>query len=168
LEDWTFKFATVATSITGSVQALGGLPADFGVPIYLWDENGNLLPYLNTDIFYSSYLPNTSVAPPEAWTVVNQDVLLGPTPDHSAAYTLYYRKRLTQLTDESTVPDWPDEFRLAIVHGAGADLRAAYDDPTAPTWETLLQLDLEAMRREYLADAIGQPDQWPSDIAFVR
>lgn len=168
LEDWTFRFDTVSVSTTGGTQTLGGLPSDFGVPIYLWDENGTPLSYLNTDVFYNRYLSGSPTGWPEAWTVTAGDVLLGPTPDHSSsAWTCHYRKRVTELSDESAEPDWPDAFRMAIVHGAGADLRVAYDDPTAAAWEDLVQRDLEVLRREYLADAVGQPDTWPDDAWAV-
>ncbi len=106
LEDWTFKFATINPTVTGGTQVAGGLPDDFGVPIYLWDEDGSTLSYLNTDVFYNTYLPDTAGSP-EAWTVTDQQILLGPLPDHSATYTLHYRKRLTPLVSEGEVPDWP-------------------------------------------------------------
>lgn len=167
LEDWTFKFATANPTTTANTQLLGSLPDDFGVPIYLWDEDGNRLTYLNTDVFNDAYLPNAAAGWPESWTVTNQQVLLGPTPDHDATYTMPYRRRLSQLVNEGDVPAIPAEFHMALVHGGRAELKAAFDDPTAQADEAQWQLDIEAMRREYLADAQGQPDTWPSDIWAV-
>lgn len=167
LEDWTFKFATVNPETTADSQQLGNLPLDFGVPLYLWDENGAKLDYLNTDVFYNAYLPDNSTGSPEAWTVVNEEILLGPTPASDATYTMHYRKRLSPLVNEGDVPAIPAAFHLALVHGGRAELKAAFDDPTATADEAQWQLDIEAMRREWLADAEGQPDTWPDDLHAV-
>ena len=168
LEDWTFRYALINPTVTGGSSALHALPDDFGVPIYLWNDlGGDPLPYLEIADFQLQYLP-TLTGTTEAWTVIDGAVLLGPTPSASATWTCYYRKRLTQLSDEDLdSPAIPDEYQMMLVHGARAEMLAAYNDPTAGDMEQQWQADIEAMRREYLTDAEGQPDQWPSDIRWV-
>jgi hypothetical protein len=163
IEDWTWRFAKVPVSVSVGVSFVGGLPNDFGVPLYFWDPDGKELSYLDTSYFQSAYATSTP-GTPAAWTVIDQQIYLGPTPDtSSSAYQTYYRRRLIQLTDETQIPDFPQEFQLALVHGARAELLAFYNDPTAPVMDAEFQKDIEALRREYLSDATGEPAMWPSD-----
>jgi hypothetical protein len=150
------------------VQLVSALPSDFGVPIYLWDEKGSQLLYLEVGEFKDNYPPTTSQGPPVVWTVIDQQVFLGPTPSYnSSAFQTYYRRRLIPLTDETQVPDIPLEFQLSLVHGARAELLAFYNDPTAADMEQQWQMDITAMQKEYLADATGQPSAWPSDLVAL-
>lgn len=163
IEDWTWRFTKVPISVSAGVAFAGSLPSDFGVPIYVWDDKGAELQYLDTDYFAQAYPPGTPQGPPASWTVIDQQVFLGPTPAINATFQTYYRRRLITLTDETQVPDIPLEFQLALVHAARAELLAFYNDPTAGDMEQQWQMDLEALRREYLVDATGQPSYWPAD-----
>jgi hypothetical protein len=167
VEDWTWKFAQVPATVQAQVQAVSGLPLDFGVPIYLWNENWYLLPYLDSGIFQTIY-GSINPSRPEAWTVINQQILLGPVPNSAAIYSTYYRRRLIPLTDEGQTPEIPEEFSLALVHAARAELLAFYNDPTAGEMDQQYQMDLEALRRDYLIDATGQPAMWSSDLAALH
>jgi hypothetical protein len=167
VEDWTFKYATVNPTTAAGDNTLNGLPDDFGIPVYIWDETGGVeLPYLDQRDFYRLYLPALS-GTPEAWTVLNETVLLGPTPTAAATWTCYYRRRLTLLDDENDRPQLPPEFHMALVHGGRAELKAHVNDPTRSDDEQLWQLDLDAMRRDYLADVEGQPSEWGADPTFA-
>jgi hypothetical protein len=167
LEDWTWKYARVPVTISANVQTASGLPTDFGVPYYLWDENATPLSYVEIDRFTWAY-STSAHGPPEAWTVVDEQILLGPTPDHNATFSTYYRKRLIPLTEEGQSPDIPQEFDLALVHGGRAELLAFYNDPTAADMEAQYQLDVQALQRDYLADAAGQPAMWSSDLVALH
>jgi hypothetical protein len=166
LEDWTWKYAEVPITLTGNNQYAGGLPADFGVPMYVWDENHNQLPYLGIDEFRLYYPPAVS-AYPVAWTVIAQQILLGPTPSSAMTFSTYYRKRLVPFTSEGETPQIPVEFQLALVHGGRAELLAFYNDPTSADMEAQYQLDVQALQRDYLADATGQPAMWSSDLMVL-
>jgi len=166
IEDWTWKYAQVPVTLQAQVQAASGLPQDFGVPIYVWDENTNLLPYLDTPYFQSIYGSSTPDHP-EAWTVHSQQILFGPIPSSALTFSTYYRRRLIPLTDEGQTPEIPEEFSLALIHGARGEMLAFFQDPTYPDMDGQWQMDLEALRREYLADATGQPAMWSSDLAAL-
>jgi hypothetical protein len=167
IEDWTWKYAQIPVIISVGVQNGSGLPADFGVPMYLWDDRGNELTYQEISAFRFHYPPATQQGPPECWTVVDQQIMFGPIPGSNATFQTYYRKRLIPLTDEGQVPDIPLEFQLALVHGGRAELLAFYNDPTAADMEQLWQMDLDALRKDYLADVTGQPSMWSSDLAAL-
>jgi hypothetical protein len=167
LEDWTFRFDYAQPVTAGSNPILQNLPVDFGVPVYLWDENGAELSYVVQDEFQARYFPSSSPGTPEAYTVVNQLVYLGPTPSSAVNYLTYYRRRLSPLVDESDYPMLPPEYHLMLVHGGRAELLAASDDPMGQTMEQQWQMDLEALRREYLVDVLGQPSQWETDYWAV-
>ena len=164
IEDWTWRFARVPVSISAGVGFVGGLPDDFGVPLYLWDDQGSELTYLDTDSFAASYPPASPQGFPASWTVIAETIYVGPIPGvSSSAYQTYYRRRLIPLSDETQIPAIPQEFQLALVHGGRAELLAFYNDPTSSDMEQQFQMDIEALRREYLADATGQPSTWPAD-----
>lgn len=162
LEDWSFAYALANLTTTGSAPALGGLPANFGVPLMLWDDGGSPVPFVDAGAFQTRYLTG-GTGSPEAYTVVGGSILVGPTPAASASWTCWYRKRLTPLVSESDVPEIPVEFRVILVHGGRSELLEAYNDPTADSMEARFQKDLQAMQREYLTDAEGQPSRWGSD-----
>lgn len=163
LEDWTFRFATTGLSAHGSLLVPDA--ADFGTPLYLWDANGTQLAYLNTDEFFNNY-PDGGSGSAEAWTVMDNVIYLGPA--GSGTFSCYYRRRFSALVDESAYPLIPPEYHLVLVHGGRAELLAVSDDPTYNHMEAQFQADIEAMKREYLIDAIGQPAMWPADYSAVR
>jgi hypothetical protein len=166
IEDWTWKYAHIPVTVTAGSQTASGLPADFGVPYYLWDENASPLSYVQIDQFTFVYSTGT-VGSPAAWTVVNGQILLGPTPNRDASFSTYYRKHLVPLSDEGQTTQVPLEFQLALVHGGRAELLAFYSDPTAAGEEEQWQMDLDALRRDYLADAAGEPAMWSSDLVTM-
>lgn len=162
VEEWTFKYK-LSAPVTVSGQRELDPPADLGTPIMLWDDAGRKLVFMAQREFLSRYLPEAQGGP-EAWTMIGSEITLGPTPDSAVAFTLYYEARVPDLVDEDEdMPDWPEEFRMALVHSARAEMLAVNDDPNATNMEQQAQLDLEAMKRRYLADAIGEPAYWPSD-----
>jgi len=164
LEDWTFRFATCKLDVPPGGGPLAPEIGDFGTPLYLWDSNGNQLAFLNEDEFVNNYFGQTGT--PEAWTVIAGGILLGPAAT-SGSFTCYYRRRLSQMVGEDEYPMLPPEFHLILVHGGRAELLSVSDDPMTAMMEDQFQRDLEAMRREYLIDAVGQPAMWPTDLASV-
>lgn len=164
MESWTFKYATANPTTSTTSAALDGMPSDFGTVEDLWNENGDRLPDITPREYYDLYLtggPGT----PEAYTVINGQVLIGPAPVSAVTWTMFYEKRLTLLDAETDIPAIPAECHPSLIHGARAELLAAYNDPTASDQEQQWQLDLDAMRRQYLSDVAGEPSRWPSDPA---
>jgi hypothetical protein len=165
LEDWTFRFAY--TDLTSSGNVLSPAAADFGTPLYLWGPNGSQLVYLGPEEFHNNY-DSAALGTAEAWSVLAEQIQLGPTPPTGDTYRCYYRRRLSALVDESEYPMIPSEYHLTLVHGGRAELLAVSDDPPSQGMEAQFQQDFEAMKREYLIDAVGQPSMWPTDYAVVR
>ena len=165
LEDWTFRFATTTLDVPIGGGPLAPQAGDFGTPVYLWDANGGQLVYLNEDEFVNNY-GQSAAGSAEAWTVMSGDIYLGPAPA-SGTFTCYYRRRLSQMVDESEYPMLPPEFHLMLVHGGRAELLSVSDDPMTTLMEQQWERDIEAMKREYLIDAIGQPAMWPTDYSVV-
>jgi hypothetical protein len=165
LEDWTFRFATCKLDAPVGGGPLAPEVGDFGTPVYLWDSTGNQLAYLDEDEFVNNYQGQTGT--PEAWTVMANSIYLGPAAS-SGSFTCYYRRRLSQMVGEDEYPMLPPEFHLMLVHGGRAELLSVSDDPMTAMMEDQFQRDIEAMKREYLIDTLGQPSMWPSDYAAVR
>jgi hypothetical protein len=164
LEDWTFRFAYSEMIASGNI--LSPAAADFGTPLYLWGPDGAQLLYLDQEEFAVNY-DASGLGAAEAWTVIAGEIRLGPTPNIDGDYRCYYRRRLSQLVDESEYPMIPPEYHLTLVHGGRAELLAVSDDPTYGHMEAQFQQDIEAMKREYLIDALGQPARWPTDYSMV-
>jgi len=165
LEDWTFRFATTTLDTPAGGGPLAPQAADFGTPLYLWGSNGSQLVFLNEDEFVNNYQGSTG-STAEAWTVMAGRVFVAPA-GGSGSYTCYYRRRLSPLVGEDEYPMLPPEFHLILVHGGRAELLSVSDDPMTAMMEDQFSRDLEAMRREYLIDAIGQPSMWPTDYIAV-
>jgi hypothetical protein len=165
LEDWTFRFAY--TDLTSSGNVVSPAAADFGTPLYLWGPEGSQLLYLGAEEFHNNYDP-AALGTAEAWAVVSGQIFLGPTPPTGGTYRCYYRQRFSALVDESAYPLMPPEYHMTLVHGGRAELLAVSDDPTYQAMEAQFQQDIEAMKREYLIDVVGQPGMWPTDYAAVR
>jgi hypothetical protein len=165
LEDWTFRFATTELDVPVGGGPLAPIAADFGTPLYLWDSNGSQLLFLNEDEFVNNYGQATG-GTAQAWTVMAGQIYLGPAPS-SGSFTCYYRRRFSALVGEEEYPMLPPEFHLMLVHGGRAELLAVSDDPMVSLMEAQFQQDIEAMKREYLIDALGQPAMWPTDYSAV-
>jgi hypothetical protein len=166
LEDWTFRFATCFLDVPTGGGPLAPEVGDFGTPLYLWDSNGNQLVYMGEEEFVANYSPLVTPGVPAAWTVIAGQILLAPAPT-AGTFTCYYRRRLSQLVGEDQYPMLPPEYHLMLVHGGRAELLSVSDDPMTAMMEDQFSRDIEAMKREYLIDAIGQPAMWPTDLNVV-
>lgn len=164
LEDWTFRFAITSLSPQGPI--LVPTAEDFGTPLYLWDSAGSQLVYMGAEEFAANYPPGSGGGSAEAWTVMDNVIYLGPT-GSGGSFSCYYRRRFSALVDESAYPMIPPEYHLVLVHGGRAELLAVSDDPTYSHMEAQFQADIEALKREYLIDVLGQPAMWPTDYQMV-
>lgn len=161
LEDWTFRKGKVTVSVTAGSNVLD-TPDDFGIVLDngLVTADGEPLTYVTVDEYMRRHLGGSS-GTPVCYTVVNRQILLDPTPGTtSSAWELYYDKALTLLVNNGDIPALPVEHHYMLVHGAEATGQVRMQDFTYQFSEQRWQNQLAAMRRNYLADQRGAPDQW--------
>jgi hypothetical protein len=107
LEPWTFRDGTANVTVTAGSQAVTNAPTDLGPIRAMLRSDGTRLRALQPDEFFSSYYNNTAIstAQPEAYTVVNGSIFVGPTSSETKTdYRLVYVKRVTLLSADATSP----------------------------------------------------------------
>lgn len=139
LADWSFKYATATVTFTSGSQTVGSLPTDFHAAVALYDSTGDLVaPVGDLQDFYRSYNANLNngTGSPEAWTVIDSTLLVGPAGDGSTGILIYEKAKPTLSADSDTT-GLPDGYDLALVHGGKAegfklkivpDLAASFDE----------------------------------------
>lgn len=165
LDDWTFKDAAVNVGTLAGSNLLQNLPPDVGMIYSITNQDGEeLLAIPDPREYYRTYVSATSpqVGPPEAYSAVNEQILLGPIADTTRDdYTLLYRKAVTLLDDDTDIPAFPAGFHLALVHGAKADgytMRAMI--LFAGVSEQMFGEVVDAMREELLGIIVDAGDWW--------
>ncbi len=75
--------------------------------------------YLTNETFDAKYPAPTDEGTPSYWTVYGDDLLVYPVPDATVnTLTLKYLKSATTLTDDSDVPEIPEEYQEVLITGA--------------------------------------------------
>lgn len=103
--EWAFKIVepTLVTTLNGNrylgpTGAATVLPADFGAVRNLFDSTGTKeLEFLEEAVFNRNYLGarvQAQTGVPEAFTVVDGKIVLGPVPNAALSYYLGYKRRL--------------------------------------------------------------------------
>lgn len=138
--EWAFKMVEAVAMATVPGSRYLTLPSDFGAMRGLYDETGvRELPCLEEAVFNRNYLSSRiagQTGKPEAYTVVNRRVILGPVPN--AVYTFYgsYKRllgydtgnpsgtfKVGQMGETDPTKDkpwWPAEHWEVLVIGARA------------------------------------------------
>lgn len=177
--DWVFKHVNAA-----SFSVVGGnnsptMPADFGEIEGLYDNFGTRIEYLAPDVWRDFYSDPTipSSATSVAYTVVNGQVLLGPTPGSSATYKLAYERRVSYLatgvtltqgamSGDTDVPLWPAEYHYALVLDACLIGGNLMDDLGAPAIQAERDALLAAMKDDLTSETSNEPGtQWGGNLS---
>ncbi|MCR4339996.1 MAG: hypothetical protein NUW01_08930 [Gemmatimonadaceae bacterium] len=161
--DWQFKrvtaFETGAELTVTAGDNTPTMPAAFAETISLLNHNGDPLLQLDPRVFEANYRnPSAGRGEPEAFTVVNRQVYLAPTPLTARTFYLAHRRLLCHKADGSTVTSgkmnsnadttmWGEDHDEVLVAGARARGKKREQDPT---W----QAD-EAERDQLLTLMIG-------------
>lgn len=173
LEDWTFRKAKAALSVTASSETATS-PSDLGIVLGLWDSYGDQLTYTRPSDFLDQHIGNTAAGTPSIYTVVNKTIYLDPTPSAtSATWTIYYdrsycHKNLAgayvagDMSLDTDTPALPDELHYLLVHGATSMGSVEMNDFTYQFAEQSWQSGIESARRNYLVDVRGASQQWGS------
>lgn len=165
LEEWSFLNDTASVTVTDGSQTVTNLPTDFGIPIGLWDSDGNPLQAMSDwRAFLSRYNANLGDSgSPEAYTVIGSSLLVGPTPDTTATdFLLAYELEGAAMVADGDVPIIPTLFHVALIHGGRAEaMKMAFN----PQWQAVEQdflASIDAMRRRYLVGVRSTGEQVPA------
>jgi hypothetical protein len=154
---WPWRVAAdQSLSITAGTRAYV-VPADYGEPWGLYDQNGAVLMFLPPRDFLALYSGTAAVTrgQPAHYTLMGGSVYFGPTPDATTTYKWQYLKRLSHFNtgtftvttgpmgDAGDVPimGWStthDDYHYALVVGAQALGLKLSNAPTSQ-WQGLEQ-----------------------------
>lgn len=159
--EWTFKFDTAAVTFTASAQVVADTPTDLAAAIVLYDHNGCPVTGIrDTREFFGRYNANLSNgnATPEAFTVINNQLFVGPAGDGTTGL-LVYEKTKPMLVDDDDTTGLPDGYDLALVHGGKAE---GFKLSNVPLWQAFdadFTAAANALQRQYLTSMRGQVGQ---------
>jgi hypothetical protein len=163
-DEWTFKYATSAVTVTTGSTQVSGLPADFGIALGLWRADGYPLRWMTPKDYDNLYYGALDTGAPTFFTIINGSIFVGPTSNEtSASYNLLYEKRLTPLTADADEPAIPAQHHYLLVTGALSLGLALVNDFTYQFMEGKFQEGIQDMRKEWLNDQRGDVAQWGRD-----
>src|SRR6266540_755927 len=99
--DWYFKHVTASPWAITAGDDAPAMFSDFAEAEGVFDQDGAALFYLPQKEFEDTYLGDSSIGTPEAYTVVNREIILGPTPGAARTFYLSYRRRLSHVDGPS-------------------------------------------------------------------
>jgi hypothetical protein len=162
LEEWAFRFGTQTVTFTANSQTVGSMPTNFRAAVALYDANGTPIHGVR-DLreFYNRYNANLSngTGTPEAYTVVDSALIVGPAGDGSSGLLIYEKSKPTLSADSDTT-GLPDGYDLALVHGAKAE---GFKLTNVPLWQGFdedFTAATNALRRDYLSQVREQGQQF--------
>ncbi len=144
--DWTFKRVSRATLNVTSGVAAPTLPADYGTSIGVWDQFGDELVRLSQERFEHEFAEDLALSitgQPWAYTTVNRQVILGPTPNVTGTFRHSYMRRLSHresdfatvtagfMDEDNDYPLWDDHHGVLIPRATAIGLLELND----PTWQ---------------------------------
>lgn len=147
-EQWEFRKAKTTVTFTANTQTVASPPTDLRHVIRVYDQNGFRLRDLTPGAFLDRYAVVTSGGP-EAFTVLNSQLLIGPSGDGTTG-TLLYEKAKPTLANDGDTTGLPDAYDLALVHGAKAE---GFKLSSIPLWQGFdgdFTAYYNAMKRDYL------------------
>src|ERR1043166_1900536 len=180
LEDWTFRKNAGALSVTAGTDTATA-PTDMGIIEGLWDNDGDEILKVPRRDFFATHRANISTGTrgdPETYTVVNKTIYLDPTPGTtSSSWWISYDRDYGRYNSSGTfvpgdmsadldTPALPDEAHYLLVHGATAMGSINMNDFTYQFAEQGWQSGIDVLRRNYLVDQRGAPQQWGSARVF--
>lgn len=169
--DWIFKRVSALDSAANVSVTAGdstpALPAAFGEALELLNHNGDPIMQLDPPTFEARYRdPGASRGEPEAFTVSNRVLYLGPTPSTARTFYLAHKRILCHLADGTTVtagkmdsnadtPLWSEEHHEVLIAGARARGKKREQDPTWQADEAERDELLTVMMGDLIAPSVG-------------
>lgn len=163
-DDWFFKHVQKATLSATIGDATPTMPSDFAKAEALFDATGEQLAYLDPIVWRDSYENQTGTGLPDAYTVIDREIYLGPLPNSNSTLTLSYVRRLVKiaattglvavgnLSVDGDQPIWDAEYDYVLVYEAaiiGGQLLGDTD------WQSLVQ-GRDEIRAAMREDLVGQ------------
>ena len=170
--DWSFKRVAAANLTVTSGDETPTVPTDFGKSRAVFDQFGSQLEYLPATEFEADYMVGTITSgSPEAYTIIDRQVYLGPRPGTAATFKLSYDRRICHLatgsvvtpspmTVDTDVPLWGPEHHYILVPATfivGADGRGL---PATPSDQAEYDRQLAAMKNDLIGTMVGEPVFW--------
>jgi len=155
LEEWSFRYATATVSVTAGSQNVTGTPTDLAIVRSFQRGDGYGLVALDPVEFQRAYYDarTTDSYLPEAYTVIDGAILVGPVSSETATdYQLVYEREYTALSADNDVPALPAGAHLTLIFGAASTGLKLQNDYTWQFFEQQFQDRLNTMRRAYLRD----------------
>lgn len=176
LKRWTFRKDAATVTLTAGSSALANVPAFMGQPETLQLSDGRKLSPLSWTAFDSHYF-GSSVAPgtPEAYTIVNGTISVGPVPlVTDAACRLKFWRGLCHLdvdgnvaagpmVEDTDYPALPAETHQWLVPGSKVSGLKLSNIPAITDLEGELAHAVEALSTYYLEDIRDAVRQMPRD-----
>lgn len=133
---WTFKDVGPTNLTVTAGDSTPTMPSDFADVTALQDQKGSTLAPLSPDEFdryYQAGVRNGETGTPEAFKVVNFQLVLGPVPDTTQTFTLSYVRRVgyhpagdtSQFTVGNMATDADVPAYLPVEHHPWIAIRAA-------------------------------------------
>lgn len=170
---WSFELVFRSSLAVTAGDPTPTMPPDYADTFTLYDQDGEPLTRLSPEEFEFEFADAADNAAPYAFTVVNRQIHLGPTPDGAATFTHTYRRRLAHresdevtvsagfMDEDSDYPLWDDHHGVLIPRAVAIGLMELND----PTWEQMqaeFERQLSRMRDDY---EHTQPQaQWAADV----
>jgi hypothetical protein len=175
--DWSFKrvsraafYTSSDATSTGAATATPSMPAAFARAKRIYDDNGDPLVELAEEEFEDTYTGDTSTGRPEAFTVVNRQVILAPTPNQAYLFSLSYWRRVAHkdssgnvvtgfLSADGDYPLWDDHHRIVVPRAQMVGLMEL-NDPTWPPLGDEYGRLLESMKSDYVPSPPRRYARW--------
>lgn len=175
--EWPFRIVSRAP-LALTVGEQPTVPADFADAQDVFDQYGCALERMEQrtlEEFYGDIFAFSLTGLPEAYTVVDRQLILAPLSSVTAGFTLSYRRRLCCRNADGTVaagmmvndtdyPVWDDHHSLLIPRAQVVGLQELND----PTYAMALQeyeRQLSRMQDDYRPARV--PVQWPKQQSYA-
>jgi hypothetical protein len=148
--NWTFKQATGSITFTAN-QQVAVAPSDLHAVFAIYDATGSPLRAIR-DLrqFYDSYNTLSGASgQPEAYTVVDGTVVIGPEGDGTTGLIVYQKTR-PALVNDTDATGLPDGFDLALVHGGKAEGFKMTNIPLAANFDADFTAAVTALENDWL------------------
>lgn len=167
LDDWTFKYGTCTPTFTANSQIASLGVTDFHAAVALYDAQGNVIKGVRDfREFFDQYNTNAAqgTGAPEAYTIVDGQLFLGPKGDGSTGLMIY-EKAKPSLVEDDDPTGLPDGYDLGLVHGGKAE---GFKLTNVPLWQSFdddFSAMATAMQRNWTNQVKEQGQQFGSYTA---